>query len=299
MALQASEAERLIPYLYSLDARAAGERLVALGAASVEPLIRVLSGQYPIPDLTKVQAVEVDGVLLVCVGTDAPPDTAVARERAAYILGDIDDVRAVEPLITAFGRENERHTKLAMVRALGKIGDPRAIESLIAALEAPAWTPHFRYLVDDLARLGGERAIAPLIRLAQSRAYTYGSAAQAARALVAHRADPRVLDGLIGALRLDAEFATLEAITAGLAQIGDARGAGALLKLAQEMIALPAERWDEREDNMSETDQGVIFHILKTEFRSAISAIRQIGDAETSAALEQALTAAPGYVPRT
>ncbi len=294
---QRGEAERLLPFLYSLDARAASERLLSLGAAAVEPLIRVLSGQYPLPDLAKVEATEIDGVLLVCFGAAALPDAAAGRERAAYLLGEIADERAVAPLAAAYGRETERHAKLAMARALGMIGHQDAVEVLVAALETPAWTPHYRLLVDDLARLGGERAIEPLIRLAQRPAYSYGSAARAAQALLAYRDDSRVLDGLTGALRLDAEFATLEAVTGALVEIGDRRGAQGLLRLVEQMLALPAECWDAREENLSETDQGEIFHVLKTEFRSAVSAIRKIGDAETSAALERALAAAPGDVP--
>ncbi|MEP7290838.1 MAG: HEAT repeat domain-containing protein, partial [Chloroflexota bacterium] len=186
----------------------------------------------------------------------------------------------------------ERHARLAMVRALGKIGDSRAVEVLIAALETPAWTPDYRRLVDDLAQLGGERAIDPLIRLVQSKTYTYGSAAQAARVLLNHRADPRVLDGFIAALRLDAEFSnvefsTLQALIAGLAEIGDPRGAQSLLKWVSEMVALPAGRWDDHDENLSETDQGVVFHVLKTEYRDAVNAIRKIGDPATIAALDQ------------
>jgi len=291
-----AQAERLIPYLYSLDARAASERLIALGAAAVEPLMRVVSGEYPLPDLTKVQAVEIDGVLLECVGTDAGANADAARERAAYILGDIGDARAVDTLIAAHAKEAERHAKLAMARALGRIGDARAVDTLIAALAAPAWTPHYRYLVDDLARLGGERAIEPLIRQMQREGYSYGSAAQAARALLAYKDDARVLDGLIDGLRIEGEFATQEAVIGALGEIGGAKAAQALLKLVNAMIALPAERWDEREENLSETDQGVIFHMLKTGFRDAVKAIRRIGDAETRAALEQALAGAAAWV---
>lgn len=296
MTAEAAQVERLIPYLYSLDARAASERLIALEGEAVEPLLRVVSGEYPLPDLTKTQAVEIDGVLLACVGTDAGANADAARERAAYILGDIGDARAVDTLIAAHAKETERHAKLAMARALGQIGDARVVDTLIAALAAPAWTPHYRVLVDDLARLGGERAIEPLIRQVQREGYSYGSAAQAARALLAHQNDPRVVDGLIGGLRVDAEFATLEAVIAVLGEIGGRKAAQGLLTLVNAMTALPAERWDEREENLSETDQGVTFHILKTEFRDAVKAIRRCGDAETSAALDTALAGTAAWV---
>src|SRR5664279_3160442 len=256
-----ADAERLIPYLYTLDARAAGSHLVALKAAAVNPLIAVLDGSYPLPDLRRLDLTE---IACVAVGT---ADSDAARERAAYLLGDIGDPRAVDALIAAFARETDRYIRLAVVRALGKIGDPRAIEPLIAALALPAWTPDYCLLVDDLARIGGERAVEPLIRVMQSTSYSYGSGARAARILTPRHADPRVLDGLIGALRLDAEFATLQAVIAALVESKTARGVQALLIFVGAMIALPPERWDQREDNLSETDSGVNFHILKTEFQ--------------------------------
>ena len=109
--------------------------LIALGKDAVEPLIQVVSGVYPLPDLTKVEALELDGVPLACIGTNAAVNADAAKERAAYILGDIGDARAVDSLIAAHARESERHAKLAIARALGKIGNAQAVDSLIAALE--------------------------------------------------------------------------------------------------------------------------------------------------------------------
>jgi HEAT repeat protein len=291
-------AEGLIPYLYTYNARLASRELVALGAASVDSLIAVMSGAYPVPDLAPLERTDESRTLLGCLGVPPSPDGAAARERAAYLLGDIGDPRAVAPLIAAFAGESNRFMRMAIVRALGKIGDPRATDTLIAALAAPAWTPDFCILVDDLARIGADRAIEPLIGVVQSQSYSYGSASRAARILAQRTGDPRVLDGLIGGLRLDAEFSTVQAVIEGLVTLNDPRGATGLLAFVRQMLALPVDRWDCREDNLSETDQGVIFHVLKTEFGDSIRAIRQIGDAATVAALDQALSAAPGYVPK-
>jgi HEAT repeat protein len=231
----------------------------------------------------------------------AAPDSAAARERAAYLLGDIGDRRAVEPLIAAYARETDRYIRLAVVLALGKLGDPRGIDTLIAALETPAWTPDYARIVDDLARIAGSRAIEPLIRVARSPGYTYGAAARAAQALLTFRAtvgaDPRVLDSLIAALRLDAEIATVQAVIAALAEIGDPRGAEALIALIRAALQLPAEHWDEREANLSENDQGVVFHVLKSHFGAAVAVVRKIGEARTVAMLEEALRRAPPYIP--
>ena len=290
------DAEGLIPYLYTYNAQLASRHLVELGAAAVAPLIAVLRGASTVPDLAPLERTPESRALLGCLNVPSAPNCAAARERAAYLLGDIGDERAVEPLIAAFVGESDRYMRMALVRALGQIGDARALDTLIAALASPAWTPDFCILVDDLARIGGERAIEPLIGVMQSVTYSYGSAALAVRLLADRRADPRVLDGLVGALRLDAEFATLEALIEVMSEIGDPRGAEALLKLVNEMIDLSPERWDDRYDNLSETDQGVTFHVLRTEFQAAVAAIRQIDDEETVAALEAVLSAAPAAI---
>jgi hypothetical protein len=144
--------------------------------------------------------------------------------------------------------------------------------------------------------MGEERAVEPLIRLIRSEAYSYGCAAVAAWRLAQRRADPRVLDGLIAGLRVDAEFATVQAVTSALGDIGGLRAARALLAFTGQLIALPPERWDAREDNLSETEAGVVFHVVGTEFRDALSAIRRSDDSETRAALDGLLAGAPPYV---
>jgi HEAT repeat protein len=280
-----TEIEPLIAQLYSADARAAGDRLAALGAAAVEPLIGVLNGQHQIPNLS----------LFDSIGT--APDSSAARERAAYLLGDIGDRRAVEPLIAAYTRESDRYIRLATVLALGKIGDARAVDTLTAALDTTPWTPDYARIIDDFARIAGAGSVEALLRVVKSPHYTYGGAAHAARTLATLRADARVLPGLIDALRLDAEIATVQALIDVLADFGDARAADALISFIGAMIQLPPERWDGRDENLSESDQGVVFHIVKTHFGAATTAVREIGSAEALAALERLLRSAPTYVP--
>ncbi len=292
------DAEGLIPYLYTYNARLASQQLVALGGAAVEPLIAVLNGTRPVPDLAPLEATDESRALLGCLNVPPTPATNAARERAAYLLGDIGDMRAVEPLIAALDGANDRFMRMAIARSLGKIGDVRAVEPLITVLAAPAWTPDFGILVDDLARIGGERAVEPLLGVLLSKSYSYGCAARAARILADRRDDPRVIDGLIGALRLDAEFTTLQAVIEILGEWGAVRGAAALLGFVNALMALPAEQWDDRDENLSETEQGVTFHILKTEFSAALAALRRIDDRESLDALERALSEAAVYIPR-
>ncbi|MCC6616934.1 MAG: HEAT repeat domain-containing protein [Anaerolineae bacterium] len=64
----------------------------------------------------------------------------IVRGRAAMMLGNLGDVRAVEPLIEAL-RAPGYQTPLFAAEALGKIGDPRAIPALQPLLQSD----HERY----------------------------------------------------------------------------------------------------------------------------------------------------------
>lgn len=76
----------------------------------------------------------------------------ITRSRAAMMLGQLRDIRAVPPLIQALDAPGFR-TPVYAAEALGKIGDPRAIEPLLAALESGNET--FRKAAQDaLKRLG-------------------------------------------------------------------------------------------------------------------------------------------------
>ena len=53
-------------------------------------------------------------------------------------LGDISDLRAVEPLVSLLnesGIKDKAYLRLELCEALGKPGDPRAIDPLIKILE--------------------------------------------------------------------------------------------------------------------------------------------------------------------
>jgi HEAT repeat protein len=60
------------------------------------------------------------------------------RYLAAYSLGIIKDLRAVNPLIATL-KDKDPGTRMCAVEALGKIKDPRAINPLIAALNDKGW----------------------------------------------------------------------------------------------------------------------------------------------------------------
>ena len=61
-------------------------------------------------------------------------DGATERKDAAAALGQLGNVRAVEPLITAL-RDSSAIVRLAATQALGQLGNVRAVEPLIAVLD--------------------------------------------------------------------------------------------------------------------------------------------------------------------
>jgi HEAT repeat protein len=92
------------------------------------------------------------------------PDEVVCRG-AAYILGEIREIRAVEALIATLYDLNSYVRECAAI-ALGKIGDPGAVEPLIAALRDPDGGVR-RYAAEALGKIGDTRALPELERVAQ------------------------------------------------------------------------------------------------------------------------------------
>lgn len=94
------------------------DRLTALGAAAVEPLLAVVADRKE--------------------AKDNPSILRFPRNwpEAVLVLGKIRDARAVEPLLAAFrdlaARDwpNGWSSRSALVDALGRIGDPRALAVL-------------------------------------------------------------------------------------------------------------------------------------------------------------------------
>lgn len=91
----------------------AAEALRKIGKPAVEPLIQLLKDE----------------------------SAGVLQEKAAGILGEIGDTRAVEPLILVL--ENDLNLcilRQAAAESLGKIRDQRAVESLIKVLDEVYWS---------------------------------------------------------------------------------------------------------------------------------------------------------------
>ena len=86
------------------------------------------------------------------------------RYLSAWVLGEIGDTRAVEPLVNALNQDNNTDVKDWVAKALGEIGDERAVEPLIQILDN-AQPATRRNAVSALGWLGDERAIPHLINM--------------------------------------------------------------------------------------------------------------------------------------
>jgi HEAT repeat protein len=92
----------------------------------------------------------------------------LVRRRAAALLADVGDARAVTPLIRALNalqcEECDDLTLVKIVDALGHFGDPRGVKALTEAL--PGATPQVqRRIIAALVNIGDRRAIEPIQRL--------------------------------------------------------------------------------------------------------------------------------------
>lgn len=114
------------------------DKLVAIGAPAVEPLIKVLGDE-----------------------------DSYVRRYAAQALGETGDPRAVEALIKALGDE-DRDVRKTAADALGKIGDSRAVEPLIKVLG-----DEVRYVrahaAEALGEIGSASAVPALTKALKDR----------------------------------------------------------------------------------------------------------------------------------
>lgn len=117
------------------------------------------------------------------------------REKAASALGQIGDVRAIEPLITALN-DGEWYVRGAAAEALGRIRDTRAVEPLIAALK----DKEIRMAATDaLGRIGDARAVEPLIAVLKDPSNPNYARVHVLAALGAV-AEPRAVEAMVAAL---------------------------------------------------------------------------------------------------
>lgn len=83
------------------------------------------------------------------------------RQYAAYLLGQAQNPRAIQPLIEALGDfdKSVRAQAMAALVAIGKT----AVEPLSVAMKEPKWETRYR-AVEALGKIADEKAVKPLIQ---------------------------------------------------------------------------------------------------------------------------------------
>jgi predicted Zn-dependent protease len=86
-----------------------------------------------------------------------------AQWQAAEALGNLGDLRAVEPLINALSVQHWR-VRCSAAQALGRLRDPRAVDALIALVNRRNIDMTSRLAAAEaLGNIGDQRAVAPLL----------------------------------------------------------------------------------------------------------------------------------------
>jgi len=147
---------------------------------------------------------------------------SLVRLRSAQALGQIEDVRAVEPLVARLHDDSTGVSREAAV-ALGKIRDPRAVEPLIAALKT-ADNEVREPAAHALGLIGDARAFEPLIATLKNTDRMVRRATVEALGMLK---DPRALDLLIAALK-EGENNVRWAAAGSLGNFGDEQSVKAL-----------------------------------------------------------------------
>jgi HEAT repeat protein len=113
------------------------------------------------------------------------PEPTVAP-RAAWVLGERRDRRAVEPLIALTARTREMGALEEAARALGKIGDPRAIPALVSLLRGSYVSVRVQ-AARALGAIGGTCAVSALTQARTDPSASVRAAAQEALNALADR----------------------------------------------------------------------------------------------------------------
>ena len=140
--------------------------------------------------------------LLIAALKDSDSDV---RKQAKYVLGDLGDARALEPLIALLKENSDEYVLAGIVRALGNFGDARAIMPLIALRMPQGTGRQYGYVyegdyltncIDTALVKIGISAVEPLISFLKDE-NSHSSERQAAAKALAKIGDQRAVEPLI------------------------------------------------------------------------------------------------------
>ena len=193
---------------------------------AVGPLLRVTT--EPNHSLSEeLSAVETLGRLsatVALVTVLAGDEDPSVREKAALLLGEVNDRGAVAQLSKTLTNDRSDDVRRAAARSLGLIKDARARLPLVAALKSPdIWVRSTA--ARSLTQLGDSGATSAVLALLKSA--DREARPTAARALAGSR-DPRAVDALLGAMKSD-DPELREWSARSLGAIGDRRAVGPLV----------------------------------------------------------------------
>ncbi|MBL8153506.1 MAG: HEAT repeat domain-containing protein, partial [Anaerolineae bacterium] len=191
---------------------ALSQRLDLLRSAGDEPVGR---GWEPYPSFRFLHLRLRDSLALPAALTALHDVDAEVRSYAAGTLGNLGDLRAVEPLIAAL-YDSAESVRSSAAGALGRLHDFRAVEPLIAALHDSAGSVR-RNAAESLGELSHLHAVRPLIAaLYDPNVYVLRRAAEALGKL----GDPRAIEPLIAALH-DPDVRVQGSIALALGKLGE------------------------------------------------------------------------------
>jgi HEAT repeat protein len=207
----------------------AAKALGKLGDPKAAPALvaAMLKGSFALAEAARSALLELHAVEQLTDLLDK--STGRERETVAGILGEMEDQRAVAPLIAAL-KAGEPDVRSAVARSLAALGDRSAVESLILALEdsddavrrAAAWA---------LGALGDRRAVAALVtalNVGAPHKETVNSACAAAEAL-GKLGDRKAVTPLIQVLKTTENRCLKRQCCVALGELGDRSAIDALV----------------------------------------------------------------------
>lgn len=156
---------------------------------------------------------------------DLQSQDSTIREAAAAAVGDLNDTRAVEPLIKVLQEDKDSDVRGAAAISLGRIKDIRALDPLLEALQDKDSLVRSS-AANGLGWLDDQRAVDALIRALKDESYEVRGLAAMSLGFIKN---PKAVDTLVAALK-DTRSEVRANAAASLGIIGDGRAIDPLIK---------------------------------------------------------------------